>query len=129
MRYFLIVVMLMFSTAMAEKQVEDQDRNVLIQQKSMQNLKQLATGIMLYADENNGKLPDKMSDIAKYIGGEKVLKSILICPVTKQAYTYNKPVENVNDSNKPSKMKMLYSETKDGIISAYLDGHVEIKKK
>ena len=105
-----------------------QARGKALKAKSKSNQRQLSMGIIVYTSKNKGKLPDNIEDIAKYIGGKEAFDRLMVCPVTGNRYSYVKPVDNINDSENPSEDAILFSKTTDGTITAFLDGHVEIKK-
>lgn len=99
---------------------------------SMSNMRQLLMGVVMYANEHRNAYPDKLEDVAKYMGGPQMIQRLMTNPVRPQqqpGYVYIKPK---TEAGKPvanaSETAILY-ETFDkwpGAVSmGFADGHVE----
>jgi prepilin-type processing-associated H-X9-DG protein len=92
---------------------------------SMSNMRQILMGCVMYANDNNGKWPDDLKGIAKYVPNPVVMKNPHH-PDLNPAFIYLKP-KNIRGGN-PGQMMVLYESHKnfgDGINIGFADGHVE----
>jgi len=92
---------------------------------SMNNMRQLVMGCIMYSNDHKGTWPDKLDAIDKYVGMKKdQLLTNPMHPDLKPGFVYVKPA----NSNNPSRTMVLYeSHTKweGGVNAGFADGHVE----
>jgi prepilin-type processing-associated H-X9-DG protein len=94
------------------------------------NLRQLDMGVMMYANDNTGKLPKDLGpDIEKYLGANsKQLWNDPLRPNQKKPYVYLKLADKMTDVKDPASAVLIYENhtTWDaGLNVAFADGHVE----
>ncbi len=85
------------------------------------NLKQIGQACALYSEENNGKWPNRLSDLAPtYLNDEKIIK----CPIIKKQYNYVQP-----NSSSSSNTVVIYCEHPKPTHSVvlYKGGYVRIR--
>ncbi len=99
---------------------------------ALQNqMRQLLQGIQAYAADNNGNAPDKLEDIAKYIGGKDALAKLLKHPITgeKVGIQYFKPPTPLSQIERPHITALLFEVRKgkivEGGVTGYADGHTQ----
>ena len=95
------------------------------------NIRQLSIAIIAFADQNNGKLPDSLDELAEFVGGKEALAKLLAHPITGEAagVQYTKVSAKWTDVKMPSTAVIL-REIRDGKVYdagwvGFLDGHIE----
>ena len=101
--------------------------------QSATNIRQIGMSVMLYTQENQGKLPDTVpGDIEKFLGpGSDRIFVNPQHPERKPAYVYVKPAAKIAEVRNPSERVILYEAHDawgDGINVGFADGHVEFVK-
>ncbi len=104
-------------------------------QQAASSERQFALGVILYANEHNGQLPDKLEDVETYLGGADNLKQLLKNPnVPDKAvgYIYEKPAEKMGDIKSPTPMIWEVNpadgkKSTTGMVG-YSDGHAELAR-
>jgi len=94
---------------------------------SMSNLKQLGLAVIMYADDNQGKLPDNFEQAKQYYGDSKVLESPLK-PKGFAGPSYIYVNGHSMKAESPARQIVIYENPEycQGTINAlFLDGHVE----
>jgi hypothetical protein len=93
----------------------------------MNNMKQILLAMHMY-ELDNGKLPDSLDQLDKYLGASQ---QVLTNPVTGEypGYIYEKPAESLSDIKNPATTAILW-EAKDGKpnpdgAKGFADGHVQ----
>ena len=104
----------------------EQARRRAMQVMSLSNMRQLLVGIMRYAREHKGACPDKLDDLAKYLGPS--LQRVLISPVRpnqRPGYIYVKPAAALDKIDPQSLMvyEAFDAWPAGGIGVGYADGH------
>lgn len=95
------------------------------------NMKQLGMAVIMYAEQNNGQLPQSMDDLRTIMGDiNKVLENVRTN--SNPGYIYVPPAKNINEVANPNSTPILYELRngkfdRDGSIM-YLDGHIEQPK-
>jgi len=107
-------------------------RQSAMRAKSMSNLRQLCLGVIMYAEEHKGELPDNLDQVIDpYVKDRTVLVNPLQ-PDRKVGYVYVKPAAKINLIKKPSEQAMLYEAydqwPAEGLAVGFADGHVQIVK-
>jgi len=99
---------------------------------SMTNLKQIGLASIMYADDNDGILPQNFEQMNKYIGNTKVLES----PQKPKGFSGPSYIyvggRSVKDSKSPARDILAYENTEycnDIVTTLFLDGHVEKVQK
>lgn len=85
------------------------------------NLKQICQVCALYSENNNGKWPNQLSDLAPtYLNDEKIIR----CPIIKKQYNYVQP-----NSSSSSNTVIIYCEHPEPINSVvlYKGGWIKLK--
>lgn len=101
----------------------EQARNAV----SMSNLRQLGLGVIMYADDHEGTLPDSFEQAKEYYGSSKVLESPLK-PKGFDGPSYIYINGHSMKARSPSRQIVMYENPKycrDTINAVFLDGHVE----
>ncbi len=99
--------------------------------QSMSNMRRLSQGLIMYASDHHGNLPDTLDQMPTYFGGEEGLAMLMTNPRTgdKPGYLYVKPAaQKMFQIKHPDTVPLIYelrNGKKDptGFI-AYVDGHV-----
>jgi len=99
---------------------------------SENNMKQLGLGVLTYAQQNNGNLPQTMDDLRTVLGD---INALLVNNRTgaNPGFMYFPPGKNINTIANPAGTPILY-EIKDGKLDRhgsimYLDGRIEHARK
>ncbi|MCY2955363.1 MAG: DUF1579 family protein [Planctomycetota bacterium] len=98
-------------------------------QQSQNNVKQLFIGVMMYANDHRGALPDTIEQlIGTYLKDDKVLRNPRQ-PDREKGYVWAKPAQKINQVRAPNQVIVLY-EAYDkwpggGLVVGFMDGHVE----
>ncbi len=98
---------------------------------SLTNVRQICTGCIMYAHENQGKLPATLQEIKSYIGGEEVLESPRKPPsFAGPSYIYVEALagKKMDQLKYPEVIVIVYENPaycRDNIIVGFLDGHSE----
>lgn len=110
-------------------------RERAIEISCINNLKQIAIASQLYADDNNGYLPNSMEDTQSYLESIFGSTSVLKCPNAPNSkdgtYTFF-PLEErkLYKIKKPSETPVaICTRHKQGDIVLYADGHVQTNPK
>ncbi|MBP5673370.1 MAG: hypothetical protein K5787_01965 [Lentisphaeria bacterium] len=120
---FLAVMMLplMVSCGIMKK-AEAKKKTILC----INNLKQLSLGMVIFTDDNGGKLPeakDWEAKVKEYVGSDEPFT----CPACKQHYTYLGNGQKISDYDKKDGVIVLLCEGDHlgTMNAAFLDGHIE----
>ncbi len=99
---------------------------------SVSNLQQLGIALLLYTDQNGGRLPDTLNELAFSLGGQG--EALLFNPRTKEnpGFIYVKPADTLDQIGNRSTTVLIY-EARNGKIDPsgamlYADGRVEMAK-
>ena len=103
--------------------------------QSASNLRQLALCVIMYANDNKGRLPEKFpADLAPYLGGDAALNAVLVNPSRPgktPGYVFVVPegAKQLTDVRKPAETIVLYEAYEawpaGGIATGFIDGHSE----
>lgn len=95
---------------------------------SMSNLRQLVVGVMMYSNDNRGRVPPDLAVLMQYIKNEAVYRNPRD-PQRKDGYVYVKPpVDKIMQVKRPTERMIIYEahdQWKDGLAVGFMDGHVE----
>jgi len=94
---------------------------------SMSNMKQIGLVLMMYADEQQGKLPGRIEQAREYYGNSKILRSPLK-PVDFEGPSYIYVEGHSLSAESPARQIVVYENPeylRDKITVLFLDGHVE----
>ncbi len=98
---------------------------------SATNIRQLSIAIISFADQNGGKLPDSLDDLADFVGGKEALAKLIAHPTTGEAVgvQYTKVAAKWTDVKMPSATVIL-REMRGGKVyetgwAGFLDGHIQ----
>jgi hypothetical protein len=94
--------------------------------RSMSNIRQIVLGTIMYANEHKNAWPDKLEQIALYMGGEKAFAAMMTNPVRPDqtpGYTYRKP--EGQGTAQTVVVYETYTKWPGGIAVGYADGHAE----
>ncbi|HSU67534.1 MAG TPA: H-X9-DG-CTERM domain-containing protein, partial [Tepidisphaeraceae bacterium] len=105
-------------------------RTSAMQVQSASNLRQLSTGVMMYANEHKGEFPkDLGADVNPYLGpNAKQLWIDPLRPNQKKPYVYLRLADKMSSVQNPAEAVMMYENHTtwdNGINVAFADGHVE----
>lgn len=98
------------------------------QVQSMTNIKNLLLACHMHAADHEGRWPDELAALEKYIGGGEPAEQVMTNPArpdVKPAYVYLKPA---NPSARTADTAVVYESHTDfgrGVAVGFVDGHVE----
>jgi hypothetical protein len=100
-------------------------------QISLNNERQLLMGMMMYASDHGGLLPDRLGQLSPYVGGDDALNTLLTSPFNpakSPGYVYVKPAGKIGDIPKAAERIVLYdagAPPRGMITVGFLDGHCQ----
>lgn len=99
--------------------------------QSMNNMRQILLGCVMYSNDHKGEWPTKLDDIASKVGGAEQLAKLMVNPHDpdrKPGYVYMKPKTPIAV---PAQQMVLYEAHEKfggGINVGFADGHIEFVK-
>jgi hypothetical protein len=104
--------------------------------QSMSNVRQLLIGVIMYSNENKGRLPENFpGDLAPYLGGEPNMAAVVRNPAQpgrSPAYVYVRPAgaAKITDVKNAAGTVLVYEAygawPAKGIVVGFVDGHAEL---